>query len=87
MQVDKNSKEKKCLTIETRDVNELGPQKFRTSADDGEEQVYYFNRNKSDTDFTSFIAKRILNRSQMLTFSIVKVNSDFNLVKNSRKIH
>ena len=27
-----NSKEKKCLTIDTRDVNEFGPRKFRTSA-------------------------------------------------------
>ena len=28
-----NSQEKKCLTIDTRDVNEFGPAKFRTSAD------------------------------------------------------
>ena len=34
-----NSKEKKCLTIDTRDVNELGLGKFRTSADNGEEQT------------------------------------------------
>ena len=26
-----NFKEKKCLTIDTRDVNELGPGKFRTT--------------------------------------------------------
>ena len=53
-----NSKEKKGLTIDTRDVNELGPGKFRTSADNGEEQTCYFNRNKSDTHFTSFFARR-----------------------------
>ena len=74
------------MTIDTRDVNKLGPGKFRTSADDGEEQVCYFNRNKSDTHFTSFVAKRILNRPQMLTFSVVKVNSDFNLVNKSLEI-
>ena len=34
-----NSQEKKCLTIGTRDVNEFGPGKFRTSADNGEEQT------------------------------------------------
>ena len=28
-----NSQEKKCLTIDTRDVNEFGPAKFRMSAD------------------------------------------------------
>ena len=28
-----NSKQKQCLTIDTRDINDLGPGKFRTSAD------------------------------------------------------
>ena len=73
------------MTIDTRGINELRPGKFRTSADDGEEQTCYFNRNKSDTHFTSFVAKRILNRQQ-ITFSIVKVNSDFNLVNKSLDI-
>ena len=53
-----NSKEKKCLTIDTREVNKLGPGKFRTSADDGQEQTCYFNQNKSDTHFSSFVARR-----------------------------
>ena len=44
-----NSKEKKCLTTDTREVNKLRPRKVRTSANDGEEQTCYFNRNKSDT--------------------------------------
>ena len=52
-----NSKEKRCLTIDTREVNELGPGKFRTFADNDEEQTCYFNRNKSDTHFSSFVAK------------------------------
>ena len=34
-----NSKEKKCLMIGNRDVNDFGPGKFRTSADNGEEQT------------------------------------------------
>ena len=34
-----NSQENKCLTINTRGVNEFGPGKFRTSADNGEEQT------------------------------------------------
>ena len=81
-----NSKEKKRLTIDMREVNELGPGKFRTSADDGEEQTCYFNRNKSDTHFTSFFAKRIRNDSSTITSSIAKVNSDFNLVSKSLDI-
>ena len=80
-----NSKEKKCLTIDTRDVNELDPGKFRTSADNEEIQNCYFNRKKSDTHFTSFVANRIQNK-QSITFSIVKVNSDFNLVNKSLDI-
>ena len=47
-----------CLTIDTRDVNEFGPGKFRASADNGEEQTCYFNRNKSNAHFTSFFARR-----------------------------
>ena len=53
-----NSREKKCLTIDTREVNELGPGKFKTSADNGHEQTCYFNRNKSDSHFNSYTAKR-----------------------------
>ena len=79
-----NSKEKKYLTLDTRDVNELGPGKFRTLVDDREEQTCYFNRNNSDTHFTSFIAKRIRwNKQTTITFFIVKVPSNFQLVKKS----
>ena len=76
-----NSKEKKCLTVDTRDVNELGPGKFRTSVDNGEEETCYFNRNRSDTQFTSFFAKRT--QTNPIRFSIVKPNSDFELVNKS----
>ena len=79
-----NSKEKKCLTIDTRDVNELGSGKFRTSADNEQEQTCYFNRNKSDSHFTSYTSKRV--QPEKLLFSIVKVNSDFNLVNKSLEI-
>ena len=48
-----NSKQKKCLTTDMREVNELGPGKFWTLADDGHEQTCYFNRNNSDKHFTS----------------------------------
>ena len=30
-----NSKQKQCLSIDTRDVNDLGPGQFRTQADSG----------------------------------------------------
>ena len=79
-----NSKEKKCLTIDTREVNQLGPGKFRTSADNGQEQTCYFNRNKSDSHFNSYTAKRAF--PDKLVFSIVKVNSDFNLINTRLEI-
>ena len=44
-----NSKQKQCLTIDTRDIDDLGPGKFRTQADKGTRQIHYYNRNKSDT--------------------------------------
>ena len=39
-----NSKETKCLTIDTREVNELGPEKFRTFADNEYEQTCYLQQ-------------------------------------------
>ena len=81
-----NSKEKKCLTIDTREVNDLGPGKFRTSADNGEVQTCYFNRNKSDTYFNSFQLKRIF-PEQPIRFSIVKsIFNCFEIVSKSLDI-
>ena len=34
-----NSSKKQCLTIDNRDVNDLGPAKFRTQADNNREQI------------------------------------------------
>ena len=63
-----NSNGKKCLTVDTRDVNDLGPGKFRTSAEDNKEQNCYFNRNNTDTRFKSYLAKRV--SQDQLVFSI-----------------
>ena len=41
-----------------RDVNDLGPGKFKTRADSGTEQICYYNRNKTDTSFNYFLAVR-----------------------------
>ena len=53
-----DSKIKQCLTVDTRDVNDLGPGKFRTQTDSGTEQICYYNRNKKDTTFNYFLGKR-----------------------------
>ena len=76
-----NYQEKKCLTIDTRDVNESGPGKFRTSANNEEEQTCYFNRNKNNTDFTSFFAQHT--QAEPIQFFIVKQIFDFDFVNKS----
>ena len=68
-----NSRQKQCLTIDTRDANELGPTKFRTKADSGTEQICYYNRNKEDTCFDYFFAVRKQTSSPFeINFSVVK---------------
>ena len=74
-----NSKLKQCLTIDTRDVNDLGPGKFRTQADSGTEKICYYNRNKKDTSFNSFLATRKETSSPSeINFCIVKVIDNIN---------
>ena len=53
-----NSSKKQCLTIGTRDVNDLGPAKFRTQADSNREQICYYNQSKRDKSFNSLLAVR-----------------------------
>ena len=71
-----NSKEKMCLPVDTRDVNDLGPGKFRTLAENNSEQVCYFNRNNSDSHYISYQAKRV--SQENIVFSIFKINYDLN---------
>ena len=80
-----NSKEKKCLTVDTRDVNDLGPGKFRTSAENNEEQNCYFNSNNTDARFKSYIAKRV--SQDQLVFSISDQISDQNFGHKNPKIN
>ena len=54
-----NSKDKICLTIDTRDTNDFGAGKFRTRAESGQEQHCYFNHSNTDSRFKCFLAKRV----------------------------
>ena len=49
---------KKFFTIDTRNINYLGPPKLRTDAKNGKEQVCYFNLNKKDKIYEKFLAVR-----------------------------
>ena len=53
-----NSSNKQYLTTDTRDANDLGPAICRTQADNNSEQICYYNRNKVDKTFNSFLAIR-----------------------------
>ena len=73
------SRQKQCLTVDTQTVNDLGPGKFRTQDDDGIKQVCYYNRNKSDTSFNSFLATRKqTSQKNAIKFSIDKVITNVN---------
>ena len=69
-----NSTNKQCLTIDTRDINDVGPAKFRTEADNNKEQICYYKRNKKDTSFNSFFTLRKKTSSAgEIIFSIVNI--------------
>ena len=73
------SKQKPCLTVDTRTIDDLGPGEFRTQADNGIKQVCYYNRNKSDTSFNSFLATRKqTSQKGAIKFSIDKVITNLN---------
>ena len=59
------------MTIGTRDVNDLRPEKFRIHSDSDTEQIGYHNRNKKDTNFNSFLAVR------QGTSSLIEINFFF----------
>ena len=73
------------MAIDTRDVNEFGPGKFRTNANNREEQTCYFNRNKSNTHFPPFLSQR--SQAEPINFSIVKDIFDIEFINKSLEIN
>ena len=54
-----NSHEKLCLTIDSGYKNKNGPGRYRSSADNPEKQVCYFNKPNDDVFYNTFISERI----------------------------
>ena len=54
-----NSHEKHCLTIDCGYINKNGPGRYRSSADNPEKQVCYFNKPNDDVFYNTFISERI----------------------------
>ena len=67
------------LAIGKRHVNNLGPSKFGTGAENDKEQVCYFNYKKKDRTFNRFLAVRKQTSAGEIIFSIV------NLIDKSNK--
>ena len=54
-----NSHEKLCLTIDCGYIDKNGPGRYRSSADNPEKQVCYFNKPNDDVFYNTFISERI----------------------------
>ena len=54
-----NSHEKHCLTIDCGYIYQNEPGRYRSSADNPEKQVCYFNKPNDDVIYNTFISKRI----------------------------
>ena len=80
-----NSKEKQCLTVDTRDVNNFRPGKFRSSTENNKEQTCYFNRSNSDSRYKSYVAKCI--NQDKLVFSISNQIFDRNFGYKSVEVY
>ena len=77
-----NSTKKKCLTIDTSDVNNLAPSKFRTGAENDHQQIRYFNHNKKDKIFNRLLAVRKETSADEIIFSIVNLTDKSNNLEN-----
>ena len=65
-----NSTSKQCLK-NTTNVNDLGPAKFGTQAENNNEQICYYNSNKKDTNSNSSLAvKKQASSTSKIIFSI-----------------
>ena len=72
-----NSHEKLCLTIDCGYINKNGPGKYRSSADNPQKQVCYFNKPNDDVFYNTFISERIKGEkyNEGIYFKIEKVRS------------
>ena len=53
------SHQKHCFTIDFSYINKNGPGRFRSSAENPEKQVCYFNKPNDDVLYNTFISEQI----------------------------
>ena len=62
------------MTTGTTDITNLGPARFRIQADNNREQICYYNRNKRDKSFNSFlVVRKQTSQANKIIFSIVNL--------------
>ena len=82
-----DSSKKQCLTIDTKDANELGPAKFRTQVDNNSQQLCYYIRNKRDKIFNTFLAiRKQTSTGEKIIFSIGKIIDNTTKNKTIKRI-
>ena len=69
-----NSSKKQCLAIYMRHVNDIGPAKFRTGAENDKEQICCYNYNKKDRTFNPFLVVGKQTSTDAIIFSIVNLD-------------
>ena len=71
-----NSHEKHCLTIDCGYINKNGPGRYRSSTENPEKQVCYFNKPNGDVFYNTFISERIKGKKidDRIYFKIEKVS-------------
>ena len=72
-----NEDKRNCLTIDCSNVNKNGPGRYRTNADNPEEQLCFFNKASSHQVHNTFMSKWIKsgNFEKEIYFKIDRVQS------------
>ena len=75
-----NTDEKACLTIDCTGFNPIGPDRYRTGAEDPNSQTCFFNKADDDHMFNVFVSKRIKGEEEpdKILFAIEGVKSKTN---------
>ena len=75
-----NKSQKVCLTLDCSNTNKDGPGRFRSSADNLDKQVCYFNSPTDEQVYNEFIARRIKSKEfkNEIQFEITDVKSKTN---------
>ena len=71
------------MTIDTRDVNDFGPGKFKTSADNNLGKYCYFNRSNTDSRFRCYLARHNNSKPDKLVFLIDERNCSIDISNKS----